>query len=68
MEDPIKKKYIYDEKNQKVAVQLDIDTFEKIEAILEDYAMAQLINKNSSEEYLDLVDAETFYHTLEKAQ
>jgi hypothetical protein len=66
MEEPIKKQYIFDDQNRKVAVQIDIDTFEKIEMILEDYTLAQLMLKNESSESLDIVDAETFYDTLEK--
>ena len=66
MEEPIKKQYIFDDQNRKVAVQLDIETFEKIETILEDYSFAQLMLKNSSEESLDLIEAEAFYNTLEK--
>jgi len=33
----IKKKYIVDEGNHKIAVQLDINTYNKIEEILENY-------------------------------
>ncbi len=68
MEEPIKKQYIYDDENRKVAVQLDIETFEKIETILEDYSLAQLMLKDSSDDSLDLIEAEAFYKTLEKEQ
>jgi|GEM_PF-339075 len=44
-----KRQYIVNENNQKIAVQLDIDTFEKIENILENYALAKLINDEDSE-------------------
>lgn len=66
MEEPIKKQYIFDDDNRKVAVQLDIETFEKIETILEDYSFAQLMLKDASEDSLDLIEAEAFYKTLEK--
>ena len=65
---PIEKKYIFDEQNRKTAVQIDLETFEKIEEILEDYALGQLLKKNSSAELLDFLDAESFYATLEKAK
>ncbi len=66
MDEPIKKQYIFDDKNRKVAVQLDIETFEKIETILEDYSLAQLMLKNEAGESLDLIEAETFYKSVEK--
>ncbi len=68
MEEPIKKQYIFDDENRKVAVQLDIETFEKIETILEDYSFAQLMLKNVSDDSLDLIEAEAFYKTLQKEQ
>ena len=37
----IPKKYIVDENNNKIAVQLDLDTFEKIEEILEKHCLKQ---------------------------
>lgn len=36
----LKKAYIVDEENRRVAVQLDIDTFTKIEEILENSRLA----------------------------
>lgn len=64
----IKRKYIVDEKDRKVAVQLDIQTFEKIEQVLEDYALAELIKENQPEENLSWQEAKEFYQTLKKAQ
>lgn len=52
--DIIKKKYIIDEDKNKVAVQIDIADFEKIERILEDYALVQLIKENDPAENLSL--------------
>ncbi len=46
----INKRYIVDEQNKKIAVQIPIDTFEKIEEILENYALVQLMEKNENEE------------------
>lgn len=68
MTDVIPKKYIFDDLNRKIAVQIDIDTFEKIETILEDYALEQLVSKNRNDDKLDLIKAETFYKSLEKAK
>jgi len=63
----IKRKYIIDENNQKVAVQLDLNTFNQIEEILENYALVQLINENDSDEILDLKRAKEYYSTLDKS-
>lgn len=62
----LKRQYIVDEDNHKVAVQLDIDTFEKIEDVLENYALIQLINADESET-LSIEEAKKYYATLDKA-
>ena len=62
-----KKTYIVDENNDKVAVQLDIETFNRIEEILENYALFQLMNANGSDEVLNQTDAVVHYESLEKA-
>ncbi|PPK72123.1 hypothetical protein B0F88_105235 [Methylobacter tundripaludum] len=62
----LKRQYIVDEDNHKVAVQLDIDTFEKIEDVLENYALVQLINADESET-LSVEEAKKYYATLDKA-
>ncbi|WP_333875981.1 hypothetical protein [Methylobacter sp.] len=62
----LKRQYIVDEDNHKVAVQLDIDTFEKIENVLENYALVQLINADESET-LSIEEAQKYYATLDKA-
>jgi hypothetical protein len=41
----IKKKYIVDENNNKIAVQIDIDAYEKLEELLENYALVQLMKE-----------------------
>ena len=63
----IKRTYIIDEENRKLAVQLDIDTFNKIEELLENYALVQLMEQTADDEALELSDAMAYYHTLEKA-
>ncbi|AMK78118.1 hypothetical protein EDE11_105216 [Methylomonas methanica] len=55
-----KRQYIVNEDSQRVAVQLDIDTFEKIENVLENYALVQLINADSSE-ILNFEEAKKYY-------
>ncbi|MBI1859277.1 MAG: hypothetical protein HYR97_09230 [Candidatus Melainabacteria bacterium] len=65
--DEIEKKYILDEQNKKIAVQIDIAVFEKIENILEDYGLFKLIHEGDEKEYLGLNDAKEFYKGLDKA-
>ena len=61
------KKYILDEQNKKVAVQINIDVFEKIENILEDHGLFKLIQEDNEKEYLGLNEAKEFYKGLDKA-
>ncbi len=63
----IKKRYIVDDKNRKIAVQIDYETFERIEEILEDYALIQLIRENNEKDILDENEAKSYYKKLEKA-
>ncbi|HEX9654511.1 MAG TPA: hypothetical protein VGA99_12440 [bacterium] len=64
--DTIEKRYIVDEQNRKVAVQLDIETFEKIEEVLESYALVQLMKENEEDERLSLKEAKAYYKKLDK--
>jgi hypothetical protein len=63
----VKKKYIVDENNERVAVQIDIRTFELIEEILENFALVKLMEENNEEELLGSSEAKVFYDSLEKA-
>jgi len=63
----VKRKYIVDEKNRKVAVQLDIKTFNQIEEIMENFALYKLINENKDEETLDIKTAKKYYSKLKKS-
>jgi hypothetical protein len=62
----LKLRYVTDEQNQRVAVQLDIETFEKLERILEDYGLVKLMEEND-DEVLDVEAARAYYDALEKA-
>lgn len=62
----IKRKYVLDENQNKVAVQIDIEDFEKIEEVLEDYALGKLMEENDSADDMNQEDAKTFYNRLEK--
>lgn len=58
----IKKKYILDKKKRLIAVQVDIATFERIEQLLEDYALGQLMNDNDPDGYLTIEEARELYN------
>lgn len=62
----IKKRYVTDDQNRKVAVQIPIETFEQIEEILENHALVQLIDEFSDDEELNLNEAKEFYSKLKK--
>ncbi len=63
----ISKKFIKDKDNKNVAVEIPIDEFNKIEQILEDYALGALIKETDSAENLALQEAKTFYKSLKKS-
>ena len=61
-------KYIVDENGRKVAVQMDIETFKKIEEALENYGLSELMKQSLDEESLSLKEAKSFYDSLEKSE
>ncbi len=64
----IRKTFIVDENNNKIAVQIDLETFKKIEEALENYALAALMNDTGDSEAMSVSEAKAFYDTLEKAK
>ena len=64
----IRKQYIVDEKNRRVAVQVPIETFERLEEILENYGLVQLMKENEGGEVLGVNEAKSYYDSLEKTQ
>jgi len=63
----IRKEYIVTDDNKKRAVLIDIETFERIEEILESYGLGKYMEEVENEEALSLSDAKTYYDALEKA-
>ena len=57
----IHKQYVVNERHQKVAVQLDLATFQQIEDILENYALFHFMQENNGEEVLELREAQADY-------
>jgi len=64
----IRKQYIVDEKNRRVAVQVPIEIFERLEGILENYGLVQLMKENEGGEVLGMNEAKSYYDSLEKTQ
>jgi hypothetical protein len=62
----IKKRYVINEQNEKVAVQLDLETFEEMERLLEDYALGQQMESVRQEPALDEEAAKQYYAKLKK--
>ncbi len=60
----IKRKYLVDENNKKLAVEIDIKTFSKIEEILENYGLYKFMKETDEEESLDLEEAKKYYSRL----
>jgi hypothetical protein len=60
----IKKKFIKDKNNKNIAVEISIEEFNKIEHLLEDYALGELIKETDSAENLGLKDAKIYYTNL----
>jgi hypothetical protein len=64
----ITKKYIVDEGNKIIGVQIPIDVFKKIEEVLENYALVEMMKENEGEETLSLKEAKAYYDQLEKSR
>jgi hypothetical protein len=63
----IKKRYVVDEQDRRVAVQIDLETFAKIEEVLEDFALARWITDAQDEPALSPEAAQEYYDALDKA-
>jgi len=60
----IQKRFIVDENNNKLAVEIDYNTFQKIEEVLEDYALYHLIQETEDSESLNPMEAKQYYRQL----
>jgi PHD/YefM family antitoxin component YafN of YafNO toxin-antitoxin module len=52
--------------NKKKAVLIDIDTFKKMEEIIENYGLVKYMAEVNKEEDLSLSEAKEYYSTLKK--
>ncbi len=62
----LKPNYVTDRENKKVAVQLDIKTYGKIEEILENYSLYHLMEDEITGEPLKVKEAKVYYKELKK--
>jgi hypothetical protein len=62
----IKKEYVVGPNNKRKAVLIDMETFEKIEEILENYGLAKYMNEIEDEKELGIQEAKAYYENLEK--
>jgi PHD/YefM family antitoxin component YafN of YafNO toxin-antitoxin module len=63
----INKEYVITGDNKRKAVLIDIETFEKIEEILESYGLGKYMEEVEEEEALSISEAKACYATLEKS-
>jgi hypothetical protein len=63
----IKHQYIMSEDNKPVSVIIDINTFEKIESVIEDYGLSKYITEADDEEPLNHPDTLKYYKELKES-
>ena len=63
----IKKKYIVDNENKIIAVQIDFNLFKKIENVLENFGLMKHIQENDPNDIIELDEAREFYKGLNQA-
>ena len=60
----IHKHYVLDENQNPIAVQIPLPEFERIEEVIENYGLAQLIDEVQDEERLTGENADNYYKEL----
>ena len=60
----IHKYYVLDENQVPIAVQIPLSEFERLEEVIEDHGLAQLINEVQDDERLTGEDAYNYYRSL----
>ena len=58
------KYYVFDAKNKAIAVQIPIDDFERLENVIENYGLAQVMDETDDDERLSRDDALTYYRAI----
>jgi hypothetical protein len=60
------RKYITDDRNQKQAVIVDLETFNRMESIIEDNGLAKFMEEAERDDTLSVHEARKFYKSLKK--
>jgi hypothetical protein len=63
----LQKRYVVDENQKAIAVQISIEEFEQIEEILENYGLVSLMAENEGGERLSKAEALSYYQALKDA-
>jgi PHD/YefM family antitoxin component YafN of YafNO toxin-antitoxin module len=63
----INKEYVITGDNKRKAVLIDIETFEKIEEILQSYGLGKYMEEVEEEETLSISEAKAYYETLKES-
>ena len=62
----IPRKYITDARDRKQAVILDLETFQRMESIIEDYGLGKFMDEAESDETLSVHEARKYYKSLKQ--
>ena len=62
----IPRKYITDDRNQKQAVIVDLETFNRMESIIEDHGLAHFMDEAEGDKTLTISEARKSYRTMKK--
>ncbi len=60
----IHKNIVLDENQKPIAVQIPIEEFERLEELIENYGLAQLMDEVKNDERLSVQEAKAYYNSL----
>ena len=60
----INKRYVVDENQNTIAVQIPLDDFNKIEEVIENFGLAKLMEETDDDELLSVEEAYSYYQSL----
>ena len=60
----INKRYVVDENQNTIAVQIPLDDFNKIEEVIENFGLAKLMEETDDDELLSGEEAYSYYQSL----
>ena len=60
----IHKNIVVDENQKPIAVQIPIKEFERLEEVIENYGLAQLMDEAKNDERLSVEEAKAYYESL----